>query len=101
MNIEQMLKAMTPEVYQRLSQAVETGKWPDGSLLTDEQRETCMQAVMVYQARVLESDEHMTVGKDGNIVHKSRQQFKQELNQTTGEEPDNEQDIIRVRQSDF
>ncbi|MBU3016428.1 YeaC family protein [Paraglaciecola agarilytica] len=80
MNPEMLLKSMTPEVYQKLLQAVETGKWLDGNRLTEAQRETTMQAVMLYQAKVLKSEQHMTVGASGEIVQKSRQQFKQELN---------------------
>ncbi len=80
MNPEMLLKSMTPEVYQKLLQAVETGKWQDGNPLTEGQRETTMQAVMLYQAKILKSDQHMTVGANGEIVQKSRQQFKQELN---------------------
>ncbi len=36
MDLEQILQAMTPEVYQRLMTAVEIGKWPDGTVLTPE-----------------------------------------------------------------
>lgn len=79
MNIQQMVSAMTPQIYERLSQAVETGKWPDGQLLSESQRETSMQAVMLYQATVLKSDEHMTVGVNGDIVHKSKQALRQSL----------------------
>ena len=39
MNVEQILAAMTPEVYDRLRLAVETGKWPDGNPLSEEQKE--------------------------------------------------------------
>ena len=48
MNVEQLLAAMTPDVYERLRQAVETGKWPDGKVLSDEQKENCLQAVLLY-----------------------------------------------------
>jgi hypothetical protein len=77
---------MTPDIYQKLSQAIETGKWLDGQPLTEMQRETTLQAVMLYQAKVLKSDQHMTVGTNGQIVHKSRQQFKQEFKQELTEE---------------
>lgn len=80
MNIQQMVSAMTPQIYERLSQAVETGKWPDGQPLSETQRETSMQAVMLYQATVLKSDEHMTVGETGEIVHKSKQALRQSFN---------------------
>ena len=38
--LDAMIEAMTPEIYQRLATAVETGKWPDGVALTDEQKRT-------------------------------------------------------------
>lgn len=61
---------MTPEIYERLRQAVETGKWPDGTPLNEEQKASSMQAVMLYQAKIEKSSEHMTVGESGEIVHK-------------------------------
>ncbi|MDF2178752.1 DUF1315 family protein [Aliiglaciecola sp. CAU 1673] len=79
MDIQSLLNAMTPQLYERLVQAVETGKWPDGNALTVEQKENCLQAVMLYQARVLQSEEHMTIGANGDIVHKSKQQLKQDF----------------------
>lgn len=45
--------SLTPEVYQNLKRAVELGKWPDGRALTPEQREICMEAVLVYESRHL------------------------------------------------
>lgn len=33
MNLDDIINSMTPEVYQRLSTAVELGKWPDGGEL--------------------------------------------------------------------
>lgn len=79
MNADILVKSMTLDVYQKLSQAIETGKWLDGQPLSEMQRETTLQAVMLYQAKVLKSDQFMTVGENGEIVQKSRQQFKQEL----------------------
>ena len=79
MNPDILVKSMTLEIYQKLSQAIETGKWLDGQPLSETQRETSLQAVMLYQAKVLKSDQYMTVGENGQIVHKSRQQFKQEF----------------------
>ena len=49
MNIKQLIDSITPDIYQRLKQAVEIGKWPDGSALTDEQKALSMQAVIVYE----------------------------------------------------
>ncbi|GLR69718.1 YeaC family protein [Agaribacter marinus] len=81
MQLEQLVDSMTPEIYKNLLQAVETGKWPNGDRLSEDQKENSMQAVMLYQARIEHSNEHMTVGKDGEIVQKSRHQLKQELQQ--------------------
>ncbi|WP_088330682.1 DUF1315 family protein [Lacimicrobium sp. SS2-24] len=81
MNIQQMVSTMTPEVYERLAEAVATGKWPDGQPLSAAQRETSMQAVMLYQSTVLKSDEHMTIGSAGEIVHKSKQALRQSFNE--------------------
>ncbi|MFQ3234536.1 MAG: hypothetical protein ACI9C4_000087 [Paraglaciecola sp.] len=93
MNADNLVKSMTLDIYQKLSQAIETGKWLDGQPLTEIQRETTLQAVMLYQAKVLKSDQHMTVGKNGQIVHKSRQQFKQEFTE--------ENTIARFTQNDI
>ena len=77
--LETMLAAMTPEVYQRLSNAVETGKWPDGVALTQEQRDNCLQLVMLWQARHNDDPQHMTIGKGGEMVMKSKKQLKEEF----------------------
>jgi uncharacterized protein YeaC (DUF1315 family) len=77
--LEAMLAAMTPEVYQRLATAVETGKWPDGVALTPEQRENCLQLVMLWQARHNDAPQHMTIGKDGEMVMKSKKELKEDF----------------------
>lgn len=79
MNIDAMVCAMPFEVYERLLQAVETGKWPDGTHLTPAQRDSSLQAVMMYQAKVLKPDQHMQVGGNGQIIHKSKRDLKQQF----------------------
>lgn len=49
MNIEQMLSILDENIVDRLRTAVELGKWPNGVALTQEQRETCMQAVLAWE----------------------------------------------------
>lgn len=92
-----LLTSMTEPVYVKLLQAVETGKWLDGSPLTEQQRDTSMQAVMYYQAKALKSDQHMTIGPDGEIVHRSRESLQQELKQNSN----NIQTIARFKQDDL
>ena len=64
MNLDEMINSMTPEVYQRLSTAVELGKWPDGVALTPEQKE---QAVVIRQA-MLQARDEFQAGADASKV---------------------------------
>lgn len=93
-DIEHLLNTMTPEVYERLSYAVETGKWPDGSALSQEQRSSCMQAVMLYQSRHNTEAQHMTIAAGGEISFKSKAELKKQFSAK-------EVDIVRVSESDL
>lgn len=42
-------KALPVEMIKRFKSAVETGKWPDGSPVTEAQREIALQAVIAYE----------------------------------------------------
>ena len=79
MNIEEMIKGMAPDVYQRLVTAVELGKWADGVALTPEQKENCLQLVMLWQARNNTDAQHMTIDTQGQMVMKSKQQLKEDF----------------------
>lgn len=79
MNIEEIINGMTPEVYQRLVTAVELGKWADGVALTPEQKENCLQLVMLWQARNNTEAQHMTIDTQGQMVMKSKQQLKEDF----------------------
>ncbi|WP_096086471.1 YeaC family protein [Agaribacterium haliotis] len=48
---EDFLQALDTDIVERFKRAVELGKWPDGRELTQEQRETCMQAIIVFEHR--------------------------------------------------
>ena len=75
-HIEQLLTMMTPEIYQRLVTAVELGKWPDGVALTPDQKEHSLQMVLLWQSRNNHNPDHMTIGTDGEITLKSKQELK-------------------------
>lgn len=53
MNIEKMLSILDADIVERLKTAVEIGKWPNGVVLTQEQRQLCMQAVIAWEAQNL------------------------------------------------
>lgn len=97
MNIDALVSSMTPEVYERLRQAVETGRWIDGTPLNEEQKASSMQAVMLYQAKIEKSSEHMTVGESGEIVHKSKADFKRSLSDHNNDN----NTIARFKQDDI
>ncbi|WP_038176934.1 MULTISPECIES: YeaC family protein [Vibrio] len=89
MDAEQLINAITPEAYERLLFAVETGKWPEGTLLSEQQRGTCMQAVMLYQSKHNAEAQHMTVAQGGEISFKSKAELKRQFQQ-------GQDDIVRV-----
>lgn len=76
MNLHDTIANMPESMYQRLKCAAETGKWPEGTAVDKEQRATALQLIMAYQAKNLESDEMLTIGKDGNIVNKTKRELK-------------------------
>lgn len=77
MDYAELLKSLTPEVYESLKRAVELGKWPNGVRLSREQRETCLQAIIAYdklhkteEERVgfIHTTKHEHCGGEGEIV---------------------------------
>ncbi|ADZ91299.1 YeaC family protein [Marinomonas mediterranea] len=68
MNFKDMIDNMSPEVYGRLKQAVELGKWANGVKLTDEQKELCLQAIITYDYS--NKPEEQRVGFIDREVHK-------------------------------
>ena len=61
-SLEQIMDDVTPTVYETLKTAVELGKWDDGTRLTAEQLEYCMQAIILYERENL--PEHERTGAD-------------------------------------
>ena len=60
MDYLQLIETMSPEMYQSFLHSVELGKWPDGKVLTTEQRESALQAIIAWGERRL--PEHERVG---------------------------------------
>ena len=48
MDYQQLVDSMTPEIYQNLLRAIEIGKWPDGKMLSPQQREDVMHAIILW-----------------------------------------------------
>ena len=79
MNFTALVQAMSPDTYQKLSDAVATGRWADGNVMTESQRADSLQLVMAYQAQVLKSNELFTIGADGQMVYKSKAELKKQF----------------------
>lgn len=92
MHAEQLIKNMDKALYLRLKEAVETGRWSDGNVLTDQQRQDSMTLVMLYQARHLDQDEPFSIGKDGQMIVKSKRELRKAQQ--------SEQEITRFSLSD-
>ena len=54
MAYQELIKTLAPELVQNFRRAIEIGKWPDGSVLSAEQREHAMQAVIAYEQQFVE-----------------------------------------------
>jgi uncharacterized protein YeaC (DUF1315 family) len=49
MNFDELASNMTPDIYSRLREAVELGRWPTGQALSKEQKGLCLEAVIKYE----------------------------------------------------
>ncbi len=49
MNFDQLAANMTPDIYSRLREAVELGRWPTGQKLTVEQKNLSLEAIIKYE----------------------------------------------------
>ncbi|NQY89429.1 MAG: DUF1315 family protein [Colwellia sp.] len=79
MNLDSTIENMPEAMYLRLKCAAETGKWPEGVVVDQAQRDTALQLIMAYQACHLDSDEMLTIGSDGQMVHKNKRQLKEKF----------------------
>lgn len=99
MSIVNIVDSMTPEMYERLKYAAETGKWPEGVKVDQAQRDSALQLSMAYQARRLTSDEMLTVGPNGEMVNKTKRELKaafseNKLSENTVCETNSDEDTI-------
>jgi uncharacterized protein YeaC (DUF1315 family) len=78
-DINKVIDEMPEEVYLRMLSATELGKWDDGTVLTEQQRESTLQVVMLYQARKLKQTEHFTIAAGGNINELSKSELKRQF----------------------
>ena len=64
MNDLDLIKTIPPDIYERFKKAIETGKWNDRTLLTEDQKAITLRAIILYeQVHLLE---HERVGFTGS-----------------------------------
>lgn len=56
---EEAVKAMPRDLYQRMVDALSTGRWPDGRALTEIQRKETMEAVLLWGQLHLPAEERV------------------------------------------
>lgn len=91
MNYQKTITHMPESVYLQLKEASETGKWPNGALLTDAQKQHCLQAVLAWQAIHIEDKQHFMPTPSGDLTHKNRHELETQYQ--------DQQDIIPTRRS--
>ena len=90
MDAEQLIDAITPEAYERLfCMLLKQVNGLKGTPLSQQQRDSCMQAVMLYQSKHNSEAQHMTVAKGGEVSFKSKSELKKQF-------ADDQDDILRV-----
>lgn len=56
-SFQALIDSITPEILANLKSAVETGRWPNGDRLTQQQVEHSLQAIIAYEARYVRDEE--------------------------------------------
>jgi len=87
MNLTDTIDNMSNELYLRLKCAAETGKWPEGTIVEQSQRDMSLQLIMAYQAKYLNSDQMLTVGSDGHLVNKTKRELKDQFSGSNKDKP--------------
>ncbi|MDP5055431.1 DUF1315 family protein [Marinomonas hwangdonensis] len=89
MNFKEMIDNMSPEVYVRLKQAVELGKWPNGVRLTPDQTEICLQAIITYDhSKKAEKDRVGYINTEGHKGNRTKSADEQNTIKWVGDGPE-------------
>ena len=58
-NFAELINSITPEIHQELKRAIELGKWANGQVLTEEQKENSLQVIIAWEAINLPEEERV------------------------------------------
>ena len=78
-DINSLAQNLSLELFQRLNEAVETGKWQDGIALSTQQKAETLQLVLAYQALYNENPDHFTIAKGGELHMQKKSDLKKQF----------------------
>ena len=78
-NLNEYAKNLSPELYQQLTKAVETGKWLDGKALNETQKADTLQLIMAYQSLYNDNPAHFSIAKGGDIHMEKKSVLKKQF----------------------
>lgn len=58
-SVDELVSRITPDVYERLKEAVALGRWSEEQRLSSEQSEQCMQLIILYEAHHVDSEDRI------------------------------------------
>ena len=65
--VNELVESLTPSMVNDLKQAIELGKFPDGQVVSNEQRELMIEATILYDALKLPEEERT------GFIHRKKQ----------------------------
>ena len=78
-NITEYAKNLSPSLYLKLKQAVETGKWLDGEPLKQQQKDETLQLILIYQSLYNDKPDHFTIAKGGELHMEKKSDLKSQF----------------------
>ena len=99
MDLISLVDNMSEDMYLRLKYAAETGKWPEGTVVEQAQKESGLQISMAYQSRHLDSDQILSIGADGEIVTKTKRELQNEFSIASDEKCEDKADRLEKEKS--
>lgn len=65
--VNELVESLTPSMVKDLKQAIELGKFPDGQVVSNEQKELMIEATILYDAMKLPQEERT------GFIHRKKQ----------------------------
>ena len=65
--VNELVESLTPSMVNDLKQAIELGKFPDGRVVSDKQKELMIEATILYDALTLPEEERT------GFIHRKKQ----------------------------